>query len=124
MSKAILRVFAISGLILASALSALSEPNYMLRVHVPFEFIVGQATLPAGDYVIEQDGLSGVVTLQNRDGKRSAAVISVNGSLPVNEKEPRLLFRRINGHNVLSQIQLTDQPSRTMPTSFAPVALH
>lgn len=123
MSKLTLRVFAVAGLLIASAFSAFSDADYILRVHVPFQFLVGQTTLPAGDYLIQQDGISGIVTLQNRVGKSSAAVISVNGAVALQGKKPHLVFRRINGRTVLTQIQLTGEPSRVMPTNFATSSL-
>lgn len=119
MSKLTLRVFAVAGLLLASVFAAFAESDYVLRVHVPFQFMVGQTSMPAGDYMIQQDGLSGVVTLANRVAKSSVAVISVNGDVSLHGKEPHLLFRRVNGRAVLTQIQLTGEPARMMPTSFA-----
>ena len=123
MSKLTLRVFAVVGLLAASAFSAFSDSDYVLRVHVPFQFLAGQATLPAGDYVILQDGISGIVTLQNRNTRNSAVVLSLNGDTSLRGKGPHLVFRQINGRAVLTQIQLTDQPNRIMPTGFATASL-
>jgi hypothetical protein len=124
MTKLTLRVFAVLGLLAASALSAFSESDYVLRVHVPFAFVVGRATLPAGDYTIQQDGVSGVVTLQNRTAKSSAAVISLNGEMSLRGKEPQLVFSRINGQTVLTRIELTNAATRLMPQGLRTSALH
>jgi hypothetical protein len=122
--KLTLRVFAVLGLLIASALSAFSESEYVLRVHVPFAFVAGRANLPAGDYIVEQDGLNGVVTLQNRTARSSAAVISLNGDYSLRGKEPQLIFQRINGQTVLTQIKLTNAVSRLVPSSLNTLALH
>jgi hypothetical protein len=122
--KLTLRVFAVLGLLIASALSAFSESDYVLRVHVPFAFVAGRANLPAGDYIVEQDGLNGVVTLQNRTARSSAAVISVNGDYSLRGKEPQLIFQRINGQIVLTQIKLTNAVSRVVPSSLNTLVLH
>jgi hypothetical protein len=122
--KLTLRVFAVLGLLIASALSAFSESDYVLRVHVPFAFVAGRANLPAGDYIVEQDGLNGVVTLQNRTARSSAAVISLNGDYSLRGKEPQLIFQRINGQTVLTQIKLTNAVSRLVPSSLNTLALH
>ncbi len=122
--KLTLRVFAVLGLLTVSALSAFSESDYVLRVHVPFAFVVGRSTLPAGDYIVQQDGLNGIVTLQNRTARSSAAVISLNGDYSLRGKEPHLVFQRINGQTVLTQIQLTGASTRLMPSSLNTSALH
>ncbi|HEX6545830.1 MAG TPA: hypothetical protein VF023_05955 [Bryobacteraceae bacterium] len=114
-----LRAFTIFGLLFAFGFSAVSEPNEVLRVHVPFQFQVGQSTLPPGDYIIQEDGLSGIVTLQNRVARISVALLSVNDSTSFSGKEPHLIFQRVNGATVLTQIQLAGQSSRIMFNSVA-----
>jgi hypothetical protein len=123
MMKLTLRVSMVAGLLVASTFSAFSESNEILRVHVPFQFQVGQSTLPAGDYIIEKDGLSGIVTLQNRLARSSVAVLSVNGSASFQGKAPLLIFQRVNGAAILTQIQLTGQSSRIMSKDIATSSL-
>lgn len=124
MKKFSLRVFMISGLLAASVSFAFSESTEVLRVHVPFSFQVGQSTLPAGDYIIEKDGLSGIITLQNRVARSSVAVLSVDGGTSLSGKQPHLIFQRVNGATVLTQIQLIGQASRIMSTNIATSRLH
>jgi hypothetical protein len=114
-----LRAFVTLGLLVAFAFSAVSESTEVLRVHVPFQFQVGQSTLPAGDYIVQKDGLSGIVTLQNLIARSSVAVLSVNDSTSLSGKEPHLIFRRVNGTIVLTQIQLAGQSSRISFNSIA-----
>lgn len=122
--KLTLRVFAVLGLLIVSALSALSASDYVLRAHIPFAFVVGRASLPAGDYIVQQDGLNGVVTLQNRTARSSAAVISLNGDYSFRGKVPHLIFEQINGQTVLTQIQLTNATTRLAPSSLNTPVLH
>ena len=85
-----IRVFAVTMLATAWAICGFSQESLLLRVHVPFNFVVGQANLPAGDYTVEQDSTSGVVTLQNQSAESRG------------------------DKKVLTQIRTTNEPSRIL----------
>ena len=109
-----IRVFAVTMLATAWAICGFSQESLLLRVHVPFNFVVGQANLPAGDYTVEQDSTSGVVTLQNQSAKSSAAVLSSNGNLRAEGSLPKLVFESRGDKKVLTQIRTTNEPSRIL----------
>jgi hypothetical protein len=70
---------------------------------IPFEFLVGQTTLPAGHYVFLRTGVNHL-SVRNAEGNGFATVVigSVNASkVPANSK---LRFETINGTHVLTQV--------------------
>ena len=49
---------------LLTAIAASGQLSHELRVNVPFSFMVGRVTSPAGDYIVEVDRSRGLVTLR------------------------------------------------------------
>ncbi len=114
MIQSTMRVFAAFMLVTALATCGFSQNTLLLRVHVPFNFVVGQANLPAGDYIVEQNAINGVIMLQNQSARSSAAVLSSNGnSIPENGM-PKLMFESRGDTKVLTQIRISNEPSRNV----------
>jgi hypothetical protein len=105
MKTSALRVFAVLGLLAASTFSTFAATSTTLSVHVPFDFMVGTSSLPAGDYIILQDGTSGVLTFQSRNSHKSVAVLGLATDSSVSFNNPQLVFQRRNGHAVLTEIK-------------------
>jgi hypothetical protein len=77
-------------------------------VTVPFEFVVGTKTLPAGTYTVRSLSIdrSGVLELSSEDYKNSMFVLpQLNES--VFTGKPELSFQQIGGHYFLNTIQTT-----------------
>jgi hypothetical protein len=117
MIQSFLRVFALAFFSMAMAMCGFAEDNLALRVHVPFSFVAGEATLPAGDYTVQQNNISGIVMLQNQSAKNSAAVLSSNGSSLADGVSPKLVFENRGNKKVLTQILMSNAPSRVLPSS-------
>jgi len=49
----------------------------VLKVTIPFGFVVGDRTLPAGDYVIQPMSLPGAMLIMEVDGNGAAAVLAI-----------------------------------------------
>ncbi len=64
-SKAILIAI---GLIALLTASAYAQPNGMMRVNVPFQFLAGEKVMPAGEYRIEADPAFHRMALRLADG--------------------------------------------------------
>ena len=95
------KLLALVGLSLLLAASANAQS--MLKVTVPFEFIVDGQTLPAGDYMI--GGLS-APTLAIQSADRNVNVMSLPHaceSLNISETS-KLVFHQYGGQYFLSQI--------------------
>jgi hypothetical protein len=84
----------------APARAQFSRP-IMLKGEIPFEFVSGDRTLPAGNYSIEvtRTGVS-----LDANGHRLQAVIPSSIDSNNQEQRPRLLFRQYGGVYFLSQI--------------------
>ena len=52
MKKKAIQICSFIALLVGLALSAQAQINTQYRTHIPFEFKVGNETLPAGDYII------------------------------------------------------------------------
>ncbi len=52
MTRRSLTMLAISGLVLVLA-APLPAQTMLLKANIPFEFVTGTQTLPAGDYVVD-----------------------------------------------------------------------
>ena len=77
-----------------------------MRANIPFEFTVGKATLPAGDYLIKlpETGGARVITLKKADGEAHAIVMTN----PVNSKGAEiatgLVFVKAGDQHFLYQV--------------------
>jgi hypothetical protein len=114
------RVFVLVGAILMASVAVLAQSSHVLRVRVSFPFVAGSATLPAGEYVVHQDENSGLITLQNADGKSAAAVLSSSGSTPLASQSAQLVFQKRNGKVVLTEIRTGSNPARMLTSSLTP----
>lgn len=99
-----------SLLVIATAFAALvlvssaAGQTGAIRATVPFDFIVGQQTLPAGDYKVALQGTT--LLLTRLDGPGSAFVMySLTGHN--RDASPRLLFHRYGNRSFLSEAWIT-----------------
>ena len=96
----ILMLFA---MIAAVSVSAQSRPE--MSVKIPFDFIVGQKTLPAGEYRIRRftrDSDTGLL-VQSADGRQSKTFITSGGRVNA-EYEAKLIFHKYGDQYFLSQV--------------------
>ncbi len=77
-----------------------------LETNVPFEFVVDQATLPAGDYIIEKTSNEEPcsMTIRTPDGKTSLIFMANTLELPAAPQAMELLFNLVGGKHYLWQI--------------------
>lgn len=108
MSIRFLKGLAVAGALLgASVIAPNASASETLRVRVPFQFVAGSQTLPAGEYAIEKMNDTGLLVLQGLGMKKAATVVF---TVPVNYSPagaiPGLVFSGDNSHRVLSRILL------------------
>jgi hypothetical protein len=77
---------------LLAAIAASGQLSHQLRVNVPFSFMAGRVTSPAGDYTVEVDRSRGLVTL--RPYKSRSTLLLTTQSLQSGETRSYLRFRR------------------------------
>ena len=88
-----------------SAFAALAAP---IKVNVPFEFVVGDTTLPAGEYLISSpsDYSAALLAIRSADGKSTIFVqtdpLSPEGDIYVSKT--RLTFEKVNGKEFLTRV--------------------
>jgi hypothetical protein len=104
--KAATMFVGIIALAFISAMAASAQNQRSLVVDIPFDFTVKGKTLPAGEYIVSRGNLTDKtgLTLQRRDGKANAIVVTMSIEARENQKESRLVFNRYGEHYFLSQV--------------------
>jgi len=88
---------ALIPLAMSMAAQAQTMSRAQVRVSIPFQFHVGNSTLPAGDYVVRQvNAASDMATLQlsSKDGKASAMINMIGASGSGESYRGRLQVRK------------------------------
>lgn len=109
-----------STLLLLAAMTcwSLQAQTSALRASIPFEFHMGRAVMPAGNYVIHS-GPSAVI-LREENGKHSALSITNGVSRPSSPKTGILEFNRYGQTYFLAKVFNPDTPDgRALPTTKA-----
>jgi len=118
------RVFAVAAALVLAVLSlgSVAHAQDRLVANVPFDFVAGGATLPAGQYSIEQLSRGPVVMVKEIAGHAAAAVAMTRPAQPKKEQAKSVLvFKRYGEDYFLSEIwnaqeqnclALTSSPSR------------
>ncbi len=130
MNKKILPLFAMLVMLIGSTIGAHAQNRRKVTVEaaVPFEFMVGDRTFPAGTYVFEMatgspksTDESGVLVIRNRDRRLYAAVATDVAHDDNAHVSPKLVFAR-NGEraylaNVWHQGNASGLSLRTPPST-------
>lgn len=95
---------AIALLALAAAIVTPSSQaqGTALKANVPFDFVVGDNTMPAGEYTITTP-LSGVIRMVSADGHNVGSVVVLHGSDEA-RRGSKLVFLRYGDDYFLHQI--------------------
>jgi hypothetical protein len=98
-----LKQLTVIGIFGALACAGLHAQTVNMRATIPFDFNVGRATLPAGDYEIQEQGA--VVLVRRIDaGKAANAYVQTLGASAASVGSPHLEFHRYEGEYFLSAI--------------------
>ncbi len=107
MKKQVLTVLTMSSLLVTLAVVPVfgGVLDHRMRANVPFDFIVGDKTLPAGTYTISKPTLSGTLWIENVDSGESTIVMStvVNNGVRPND-ETKFVFTRYVDQYFLDQV--------------------
>jgi hypothetical protein len=97
-------------LILGSYGSALANSSHTVVTTVPFDFVVGNQTLPAGTYSISQitDGTN-VLRVQREDGTAAGLIVPVGVDTISDHADAKLVFRHVEGTYFLTTIVSDDR---------------
>ena len=106
MSRQTLRVFTVLGALLLAAVSINAQTERTQVTNIPFNFNVGNKTLPAGDYVVKPNrrGNDGAWLVQSKDGRDSVLVNTRSMQASKTQKMTKLVFNKYGEQYFLSQI--------------------
>lgn len=108
MKKQLTRAFTLFSLLVMSAvftpLSA--QTSRMIVAHIPFEFVVGNERMPAGDYIIRHVVRDSEKTLMIRRADGSATVTVTTNAVEARKEidKPKLNFMRHGEEYFLAQV--------------------
>jgi hypothetical protein len=107
MKKQVIRNLTILGLLLVmTAVSVRAQSKHSKVTTIPFDFIVGQKTLPAGEYTIEPNRRDSdkVWLVQSRDGRTSTFFITMSVRANETQETTKFVFHKYGDRYFLSQI--------------------
>jgi len=85
------------------ATTAASAQTINVKARVPFSFVVGSATLPAGEYSLQTLGFGHALEMRNRDANITKLVLS-NVCQSRTATKDKVIFHRYGDSYFLSQI--------------------
>jgi hypothetical protein len=105
MKKQVLKIFSMLSLAVTLTVAAVyANPTGALKANIPFDFSVGNKTLPAGVYTVAPTTTPGLLLIRREDG-RMGALIQTQGVLARREQDKtKLVFRRYGDHYFLAQL--------------------
>ena len=102
--KKVLGCLSMAALAIVLAVPAPAQ-TITLKASVPFDFVVGGRTMPAGEYVLSTNGDSGVLQVMNADKSIQAALTVTNAADgPLEGDGAYLEFNRYGGDYFLAKI--------------------
>ena len=113
MSLAVLTVLAVA----LTIVPAHAQSSSRVLANIPFEFSVGNTTLKAGNYRVEQLE-SGLISLSTQDGKEQRFALTFPGNADKQNSEPYLVFIRYGNEAFLKSVSLSgDNDCLELPES-------
>ncbi len=109
MRTKVLSLLGVMGLLVFGALTAHAD-ELILRANIPFDFIVGSQTLPAGEYsIVKLSSLGNEYMMRNDNGSKAILFDAVTVE-PKNtsDENAKLVFERYGDSSFLSDIWLGD----------------
>ena len=76
-----------------------------MKANIPFDFVVGDSVLPAGEYVVSQFGQSNAaISILKEDRKAEVLILTSACTSSGPSKSSKLVFHAIGGRYFLSQV--------------------
>ena len=99
----------IAVLVVLSAASGRAQGGSSFRVTVPFDFIVSDKTLPAGDYLVARSSQSSSEGLRIRakDGRGGSYFQTKAIQIAESQKQTKVVFTRYGNQYFLSQVWIS-----------------
>ena len=110
MRKQLFTTLATLSLLFAlTIVSVQAQSRNRITAHVPFDFQVGEKTLPAGDYSVKRLSQN-TLLVESADGEQSAiaqAPRNVEGNVNAKPSREKLVFRKYGDQYFLAQVWMT-----------------
>lgn len=105
------------GLLLVTALAYAETVN--MKVNIPFNFVVGGATLPGGEYRVEGLGGAGnAISIRKLDQTAKSLTQAVRCESSKTQEKSKLVFHRYGDRYFLAQIWMAgDNSGHELPKS-------
>ena len=121
MKKNILKGFTMLTLLvavtLATAVVSANAQSNPIKANIPFEFVVGDKTLPAGMYTVKSATTAGnALAIQRSDGKNSA-VRQTGPTEQKNNSRARMVFHRYGHNYFLAEVWSGESTGRELTKS-------
>lgn len=96
----------LSLVLMLTAVSVCAQSVRSKVTNIPFSFVVGQKTLPAGEYTLEPNRKDSHIVwlIQRRDGRTSALFTTMPVRASETEEDAKLIFHKYGDQYFLSQI--------------------
>jgi hypothetical protein len=101
--QAISIITTLSLIVTLAVVSVQGQDDGKLVADVPFSFIVGKVTLPAGEYLIKTTR-EGHLLVQSTDGQASATALTMRAQASAALDQGKLIFQRYENQYFLSQV--------------------
>lgn len=103
------------------ALGAKAQATDQIRINIPYEFVAGGKTLPAGEYRLNRihDSSVGQLVLSSVENKTGVIMVASQWQ-DTREYMPRVIFQEIGGQHFLVKIE-TAEHVFTVPVSKSAV---
>ena len=119
MKKQALKTFTLlTALLTLTAVSVAAQSERSKITNIPFSFIVGEKTLPAGEYTVEPNrrDFDKVWLVQSSDGRTSALFTTMPVRASETQEKTRFVFHKYGDQYFLSQIWTPgDAAGRELP---------
>jgi len=89
----------------AMATTRVAQAQNAMAVNVPFDFVAGGKTLPAGEYTVRASGAGNTLILIDRQDASVSALIITHAVVSLDtQTESKLIFNRYGDRYFLSQV--------------------
>lgn len=123
MKKYLAGMFAVVFSMAAFAMAAPAVTSDQLLVTIPYDFVVGAKTLPAGTYRVSRVSTTDLGTLLLKNvGNHAGVLLNASEWEDVRADKPELRFQQIAGQHFLSAIE-TSEHVFNIPVSKSAVLL-
>src|SRR5215475_9162861 len=93
------------GLGLLLVVSGAQAQETRVKANIPFDFVVGNHVLPAGEYMVASEGATNqVLEIRSYDGKTGILSLTNSCSSSKPSGTSKLVFHRLAGRYFLSQV--------------------